>query len=90
MDKEQSNVNLSSEDEEILNQKLPSHATSVEQDVTEKEATDTVKVLRPTLTILMDLFLVALLFADFQNLLTLELFLYVHVPISQFVSLPGK
>lgn len=59
MDKEQSNINLSSEDEEILNQKFPSHATSVEQDVAEKEATDTVKVLRPTLTILMDLFLVA-------------------------------
>lgn len=45
MDKEQSNVGLSSEDEEVLNQKLPSQAASMVQDLTEKEATDTVKVL---------------------------------------------
>ncbi len=45
MEKEQSNVGLSSEDEEVLNQKLPSQAAaSVAQDLTETEATDTVKV----------------------------------------------
>ncbi|KAL9975783.1 hypothetical protein ACROYT_G012979 [Oculina patagonica] len=43
VDKEQSNVGLSSEDEEVLNQKLPSQAASMARDVTETKATDTVK-----------------------------------------------
>ena len=48
MDKEQSNIILSSEDEELLNQKLASESTkSTVQDVGEKEKTDTVEVTLP-------------------------------------------
>lgn len=46
MDKEQTTVGLSSEDEELLNQNLPSHtAESTAQNATEKESTDVVKVI---------------------------------------------
>lgn len=45
MDKEQNNITLSSEDEELLNQKLVSESTeSTVQDVREKKKTDTVEV----------------------------------------------
>lgn len=45
MDKEQNNITLSSEDEELLNQKLASESTeSTVQDVREKKKTDTVEV----------------------------------------------
>lgn len=48
MDKEQSNIILSSEDEELLNQKLASESTeSTVQDVGEKEKTATVEVTLP-------------------------------------------
>ncbi|KAJ7384903.1 Dysbindin [Desmophyllum pertusum] len=44
VDKEQTTVGLSSEDEELLNQNLPSHtAESTAQNATEKESTDVVK-----------------------------------------------
>lgn len=46
MDKEQNNITLSSEDEELLNQKLASESTeSTVQDVREKKKTDTVEVM---------------------------------------------
>lgn len=46
MDKEQNNITLSSEDEELLNQKLASESTeSTVQDVRDKKKTDTVEVM---------------------------------------------
>lgn len=46
MDKEQNNITLSSEDEELLNQKLASESTeSTVQNVRDKKKTDTVEVM---------------------------------------------